>query len=170
MDAKVQELIEKRIEELKAQKEHKRKEHLIKLGLTSEDNERRVANWQEKGAVWDDETRQYYIIKPRPIEVTDDEYSEICKYYPEPEKESQSTDVQFDDYGAENTLKIIAVIVLIVGILGSIILFMQQIVGEIEGGVAGAIALFLGSLISWALMKCISNISRTLKEIKGKIK
>ncbi len=84
--------------------------------------------------------------------------------------------------GAENTLETIAVTVLILGILASIIClfticFIQDpkydyIESKIfnPSGFATTIAILLSSITTWGLLKVISNISKTLKEINKKMK
>lgn len=87
---------------------------------------------------------------------------------------------------AENTLYKIAAIVLWVGIIGTVYcLFTLTTTKVIDptyhysihydtifnpSGLAISVGVFLSTLISWALLKVIANISITLKEINSKIK
>ena len=93
-----------------------------------------------------------------------DPYTE---YYPEEENDTAKNDT----YGAENTLKTIAGIILGLGIIAIFI----SIISVFATGmpfitVLGIIILFLIILGSWALLRCFANISITLKEIKARIK
>ena len=87
-----------------------------------------------------------------------------------------------DDNSAENTLKAIATIVLVCGIIAAIIcLFTVAFIQDPEyhytskkifnpAGFATTIMVLLSSLISWGFLKVLANISLTLKEINNKTK
>ena len=84
MNPKVQELLDKKIAEKKEEELKRRNEHLISLGLVDTDNiEKIYVKTQIIGSKIDNENNQFYIEKYNAIEVTDEEYKEICKYYPE---------------------------------------------------------------------------------------
>lgn len=124
-------------------------------------------NWDNSPECrWDQEKNKYYKEIAVPIEVTDEEYEEICKYFPE-----NNVPVDNASYGAENTLKTMATIILAIGLLSALVL-----VFLIFGGVLPPIAflydiiLFLTVLAFWAILRCFANISVTLKEINAKIK
>lgn len=71
MNPKVQEILDKK----KAEELQRRNEHLISLGLVDEE--------KSSSIVYDEENQLSYDIENFAIEVTDEEYAEICKYYPE---------------------------------------------------------------------------------------
>ena len=89
---------------------------------------------------------------------------------------------RFDDNSAENTLKVIATIVLVCGIIAAVIcLFTVAFIQDPEfhytskkifnpAGFATTIMVLLSSLISWGFLKVLANISLTLKEINHKTK
>lgn len=170
MNPKVQELISKKQEEIKKEKLEKREHHLIKLGLTANTKRVYFDNWTNSpDCKYDEEKKKYYEETAGALEVSDEEYNEICKYFPE-ENDDEPTTESISN-GAENTLKTTAGIILIIGVLslfaGIIIVLAEElpIITLID-----IVKFFLTTLISWAIMRCIANISITLKEIKSKIK
>lgn len=169
MNPKVEDLISKKQEEIKQAKQERREKHLIKLGLTAEGTKRKYMEYYTNSpdCKWDEDKKMYYIGTAVPIEVTDEEYAEICKYYPEEENDTAKNGT----YGAENTLNTIAGIILGLGIIATFI----SIISVFATGmpfitVLGIIILFLIILGSWALLRCFANISITLKEINARIK
>lgn len=88
-------------------------------------------------------------------------------------------------FAAENTLNVIAGIILWVGILCTIVCLFTittrkamygTSIYDMEchrvfnlGGLVVSIGVFLSTLTSWALLKVMANISRSLKEINSKI-
>lgn len=85
-----------------------------------------------------------------------------------------------DDNSAEETLKTIATITLVVGIIASLILFFT--VCWVENpmsyshkmmfnpiGFGTMVMVLVSSVISWATLKVFANISMTLKDIKNKM-
>lgn len=168
MNEKVEELISKRKEELRKQSLKRRNQHLVDLGLVSEKSTRQYFDtWQNTSdCKWDEEKKKYYVGVEVPLEVTDEEYAEICKYFPE-----NTSMVEFETFGAEVTLKTIASIILIVGILASLILISMTISGEFPPiVVVYAILVLITSLSFWAAFRCFANISISLKKINSKIK
>ena len=87
-----------------------------------------------------------------------------------------------DENSAEKTLATIADIILIVGIIVTVICLFTLCFVEVPksmyrtekkfspSGFATTVMVLFSSLISWSVMKVLSNISLTLKEINGKIK
>lgn len=168
MNPKVEELISKKQEEIKKEKQKKRENHLIRLGLTTGIQRKYMEHYTTSpDCKWDEEKQMYYIDSAVAMEVSDDEYAEICKYYPEEEIGV----VKSETYGAENTLKTIAGIILGLDILAIFVIIITVLVTAMPFiTILYAIILFLVILGSWALLRCIANISITLKEIKAKIK
>ena len=169
MNPKVEELISKKQEEIKSEKQKKRENHLISLGLTTDVTQRKYLEYYTNSpdCKWDEEKQMYYIGSAVAIDVTDEEYAEICKYYPEEEIGV----VKNETYGAENTLNTIAGIILGIGIVATFVLIITVFAtGMPFITILYAVILFLTILGSWALLRCFANMSITLKEIKAKIK
>lgn len=100
---------------------------------------------------------------------------------PEVQKEdSQNTDSS--NNSAENTLTVIANVVLVCGILASVICLFTIVWVRNPAytyidkymfnpsGFATTIMIVMSSLISWSFMKVLANISLTLKDINKKMK
>lgn len=169
MNPKVEELISKKQAEIEKKRLERRENHLIRLGLTTDGTQRKYMEYYTNSpdCKWDEEKQMYYIGSAVAIDVTDEEYAEICKYYPEEEIGV----VKNETYGAENTLKTIAGIILGIGIIATLVLIITVFAtGMPFITTLYAIILFLVILGSWALLRCFANISVTLKEIKAKIK
>lgn len=76
-----------------------------------------------------------------------------------------------EDNSAENTLKLYATIVLVIGIIASVIFFFMIFL-PIEFsymGIFGAISVLIPTILTWSVIKVFVNISLTLKEINKKI-
>ncbi len=87
---------------------------------------------------------------------------------------------------AENTLNVIAVVVLWVGIIGTIFCLCTLTTTKVvdptyhysihydtifnPGGLAISIGVLLSCVTTWAVLKVMVNISKTLKEINSKMK
>ncbi len=169
MNAKAQELIDLKIAEVKAKKEEAKRKHLVELGLV-EGIERVYSDTYTYGAdtKYDEERKQYYVEVPQAIEMSDEEYAEICKYYPESVNDAGGG--ADEEYAAENTLKTIATLCLVVGALAAAICLIIVIDEELPGTILVGVAVaFLAILEAWALLRCIGNISTTLKQIKAKM-
>lgn len=91
-----------------------------------------------------------------------------------------SKDVRID-LSAENTLKTIAVVILVIGIIATLVLLVT-IVWVDSGrysystdivfnpaGFATTLAVFLSTLISWASLRVLADISINLKKINSKV-
>jgi len=88
-----------------------------------------------------------------------------------PKAETPKAESSSDD-SAESTLNVIAYITLIVGILAAVLyFFISAGIGEITSVVLGeAFKIIFTSVVAWAVMRVLANISLTLKEINFKIK
>lgn len=87
-----------------------------------------------------------------------------------------------DENSAEKTLSTIADIILVVGIIVTVICLFTLCFVEVPksmystktefspSGFATTVMVLFSSLISWSVMKVLSNISLTLKDINNKIK
>lgn len=175
MNPKVQELIAKRQEEIKAAKLSKRNEHLARLGLAEGIKKTYVDNytiWDPKYK-YDHAAEKYYIeTYEKAIDITDEEYDELCKYFPEDEDNVTSCSNNEEPKRAENTLRAIANFILGTGILCSIVyvIFVISAKLPVMSYLISVILLFMACLVSWAILKCIADMSATLKEIKAKMK
>lgn len=126
MNAKVEEFLKIKKDELKKKELEQKNAHLISLGLIDESKSRNgivyLDGWDgTQECKWDAEKQQYYkgAKVSSPIDVTDEEYQEILKYAPinggtKTPKESETT--------WANAIKIIANILLALNIIGGIIL------------------------------------------------
>lgn len=82
-----------------------------------------------------------------------------------------------DDNSAENTLSTIATIVLIFGLIATLVCLFTLTSIEVGYhkefnpiGLGYTVMVLMSTLISWSVMKVLSNISLTLKDLNGKIK
>lgn len=168
MNKKIEELISGRKEELRSQTMERRRRHLIDLGLLSDKSTLQYFDtWQNlPDCKWDEEKKKYYVGVAVPLEVTDEEYAEICKYFPESEENGER-----QGFGAENTLNIMASVLLAVGVLGALVVLVLVISEGLPGIMllCSVLPLVIG-LSTWATLKCFVNISVTLKLINAKIK
>lgn len=80
--------------------------------------------------------------------------------------QSESVNVQSNEvsYGAESTLEILSYVVLVCGVICLIGAFADDSTAPFY------IAAFISSLIFWAAMRVLANISRSLKDIKSILK
>ncbi len=169
MDAKVKEFIEAAKTKEREIFEKERDKHLISLGLVNENESTREYS-EYSGSVynkWDEEKKMYYYERPVPIKVSDEEYEEIKKYSTKKVVE----EVELDN-GAESFLSVVNVIGLIVGIIATVGLLIAAADSYRGGGVyvLAAAAVLMVSLISWAVVKVVLNMSNNLHKINSKLK
>lgn len=128
MNGKVQEFINKMIEEQKGEELKQREEYLISLGLIDEEKTKREIVYLDiwdgtKDCKFDNEKNKYYkeSFVPAAIKITDEEYQEILKYAPKGqekvEKVKESTKTTW-----ANAINITATIFLVLNIIGALIL------------------------------------------------
>lgn len=164
MNAQVQEFLNIRNVSSEERKRKRREKHLIKLGLIQE-NKIILDEWDgSANCKYDNETGKYIKGTVKAIDVTDEEYAEICKVCPEDEEKHEQTETEAK---AENILNIIATLYLAAGIILGVLLLVAGISGE--GGTTHflwAVVCLLNSSLVWALLRCFANISTTLTEIK----
>lgn len=177
MNDKVQQLIEKKIKEqeqakLKSEEDRKarRDQHLVALGLHGDKQENiwtthRVSQSQYYSA----ERNMFYSFGYKPLELTDEEYAELCKYYPENGGFDKKESV-IENTASEKTLKTVAGIVLGLGIIFCLILVIVAF--SFDMGILAFLAIpcLLSILSTWALYRCITNMSFTLRQIDRKLK
>lgn len=144
----------------------RRKEHLQSLGLVTQKKVKQYCtkDWSDKqreeyGFVNQDEKGFFkYKMKTVDIDISDEEYEEICKYCPPGTITLGKKTVATENY-AETVAIITAYVFLTLGIIASIIL-LGIAISEAEWlwvGVAVCVLLF--SLITWALSLVFVNIS-----------
>ncbi len=126
---------------------------------------------------WDNEKKQYYGYKKTPVEVSDEEYNEILEYIT-----CKENSEPHENNTAESTIKTVATIILIFGIISSILCFFTLSFQKLPrehysftedtvfnpSGLVIAITVLLTSIATWAIMKVLANISITLKKIDSK--
>jgi len=83
MKEQVENLLRNEKERIIASEKQKKEEHLISIGLIDEGTRTRVyqSSWSDS-ATYDEEKKTYYKESFGAVEVTDEEYAEICKYFP----------------------------------------------------------------------------------------
>lgn len=176
MNEKIENLIKQEQERLDAEKKQIREEHLISLGLVDQTKtERKYLNGFDKSALWDETRRLYYIEKAIPLDITDEEYIEVCKYFPPNSTPNEATT-------AEKALNVIATIVLILGIIGTVICsfsivfvdsgrytYSEDIVFNPIGFVT-TLGVLLISLTIWSILRIFSEIATNVRQSNNKIK
>ncbi len=172
MNEKVKTLIEKRKAELEENKQKERDKHLISLGLIDESkNERHYISYHHASAKYDREKRMHYI-PGSVLDISDAEYEEICKYFPPVEKT-----IQIEPTSAEKTLSVIATIILVVGILGSLISLVTLAFPDEYGntsdsfslmGFAISISILISTLITWSFLKVFCEMAANIRQGKSK--
>ena len=181
MKKEVEDLLKKGQEQKNAFEKQKRDKHLISIGLIDKEKASRIYSGHYYSTsefnLHDPEKKQSYKEVFGALDVTDEEYAEICKYFP-PKSTTTQTKLKSTQQSAtaEETLSLIAGIVLAIGIVVSAILLLigVRMVIEYEYGgwlfLLGIPIILLPSITTWAFTKVFSNISLTLKEINKKVK
>lgn len=123
-----------------------------------------------EGVKYDAEKDIYYRGGAVAIDVTDEEFEEIKKYAPKKEKIEQIGDVPLDN-SAEQFLGVLNVISLVICCIAAFILIVAGMDSYRERYLIGVgIGLAVFSLIYYACMKVVLNISNNLHKINSKIK
>ena len=170
MDTKVKEFLDAAKAKEREAFEKKRDEHLISLGLVNEGESVReyADNYNYVFNKWDEEAKKYYREKLVAISVTDEEYEEIKKYSA---TNAVAAKEELEN-GAEKFLAVINGISLTIGIIASVALMFVAADSYRNGGyfLLASVAILLMSLVSWAIVKVILNISNNLHKINSKLK
>ena len=173
MSSRVQELINLERERLNSAKKQERDNILISLGLIDEEKfiRKDYNHYDPKfpSRKFDETRKVYFDEVPAPMSVTEEEYEELCRYFPKEIKQFEGSTSE------ENTLNVIAVITLILGLICSLILFFT-IAFETDRwgtefnitGFAIALSVMLYTILTWALLRVISNISINIRELNDK--
>lgn len=174
MNERVQLLIDKRKKELDEERKNRREKYLIELGLYKEEKE---TIWSEKVEMtpewkYDSEKAGYYkeVVRKKAIDISDEEYDTLCKFYPETvygnnEVDSDHTeDIAPVNCKTERALIVLSKVILIGGMLTAVVLIAFYYVS-----LSDVISLLFIIFVSWALLRCLADMSITLKEIKKKL-
>lgn len=166
MHPKVEEFLQKaKEEELK-----NRQKKLIELGLYEKVECDGTNGFHACNRVWNQE-RQCYELKHYThvaIDVSDEEYEEILNANANANANANNT--RRSD-GAESILGILNVITLILGIAAGFICLIIGVNNYGSGSlIISGICITIISIISWAALKVILNISNNLHQINSKLK
>ena len=174
MDELVQDYLEKAKTAVAAEESKKRNKHLISLGLYH--TERVYGPYGGKFLLYDKEQKRHYYEKKIPVEVTNEEYAEICKYasrnkveedIPEEPKVKEVSNSAERILGGFNTfLLCVNILMAIVVLVGAISTGEMMPVGM---AILVAILIVAGAILVWATVKVCLNISNNLHEINAKI-
>ena len=168
MNEKAQKFIDEAKAAQRAKFELERDELLVELGLVEEDRVYSEDAFKHRHFQYDVDKRMWYYVEP--ISVTDEEFEEIKKWNKSTES-TESTKEHLIDNGAEKFLGVCNTIFLVICIIATIVLLITAM-SVYEGGVYLVIglALLFISLIFWASVKVVLNISNNLHRINSKIK
>ena len=175
MKQQIENLVGNEKERINASEKEKREKHLISLGLIDEEKRKtsRVEcdEWKESYE-YDSEKQKYYTETVEALNVTDEEYAEICKYFPAVD---EKVNVSFEGSGVK-TLNgfgtfffIIASIATLVALIGFIMYLANDMDyrSEMENAMIGLslassfLSLAIGSFAGGAICKGLSTISKT---------
>ncbi len=168
MDTKVKEFLDAAKAKEREAFERKRDEHLISLGLIDEESEvvREYSSYYStRFEKWDVDKKLYYYDRKQPVKVTDEEYEEILKY----STKNEIKEIEIDN-GAEKFLSVMNVINLAIGIFAAVFLIFVALDGNGGYYFLASVVILLTSLISWAIVNVVLNISNNLHKIKSKQK
>lgn len=185
MNPIVEQWLQAQKEAQSASKKAKREKHLIEIGLIDKNRSRYTdfnGNTLTKEKYDSFIAAGYTVYEQKEaLEVTDEEYAEICKYAPE-----KSITDGVADRAAERGIANFANAVKIIGVILWIIL---ALIGFIVGlvvadsswefsvglfiayffcGVFSGFICWLGCYLTWAVLKVFTNISNTLYRIEAK--
>ena len=159
--------VERFLQKAKAEELKERQKKLIELGLYEAIEVDGQNGYDSYEWVWNNEKGisepKYY--KRYDIDISDEEYEEILKYYPN----TNSTPISDS---AESILEVLNVITLIFGIATGFICFIIGVIGQYGSSylIISGICIAIISIISWTVLKVILNISNNLHQINSKLK
>ena len=175
---RVESLLRDEKERIIASDKQKRDNHLISIGLIDKAKTNRIysgeTGYDPYNNTYDEEKKKFFSEALVALEVTDEEYEEICKYF-SPTLTQTQKEILKTATAAENTLNVIAIIVLVCGIIGALIcLSTIAFVGRYNDfepiGFVVSIGVLLTSLITWAILRIICEIAINLRQINNKAK
>ena len=173
MKEKVEELIRNEKERIIASEKQKRDDHLISLGLIEEGKMNRIYQDEfSQEAIYDKEKEKYYTESAVALDVTDEEYSEICKYFPTVDKEIKinykgSGVKTLDGFGT--FFFVIASLAALVAVIGFIMYLANDMDSrsEMEYAMIGLslassfLPIAIGSVAGGAICQGLSTIAKT---------
>ena len=176
VSAFIEEQKQKKLEEFN----RKKNEHLIELGLVDEIHTKPKEYLEGTASQWYREMHGYihcdekgwYKNTPLALNVTDEEYEEICKVCPPKNEKDNNTDIKLEKkYSssnlAEGVVKIFAWFDFIVSIIAFfallVISFDSYKFNWISFGIG--VGVLLSTIITWALPLVLVNISQKLDNL-----
>jgi len=172
MNDKVDNLIKQEKERLLSLKQQMRDNHLISLGLIDESKTfRKYQNYFSESAKLDEENQKFYTESVGALDVSEEEYAEICKYFP---PKFQKNEILNNPTGSEKTLNIIAIICLVCGIICTLIflgiLAFVDKYGDFGDGfnITGfmiSLGVLLISLTIWSILRVFSQIASNVRQM-----
>lgn len=162
MNPKVKEFIEAARAKERTKFEEERDAHLISLGLIKETVRKYSDEFGGGFDHYDKDLKKYYNEFPVPEKVTDEEYEEI--------KRITGIETKEINNGAEKLLDGINTALLIIGIFATIILAFAAFTNPEEGYFIAAIVVLSTTVVSWAMVRVLLNISNNLHQINSKLK
>jgi hypothetical protein len=172
MNDKVDNLIRQAKESKKQEEIIARENHLRSIGLIDENKTTRAyANYYSESSKFDQDKGLYYKEVVGVIDVTDEEYEQICKYFP-----PKIEEVELIKTDAEKTIGTIAfvnlccgIIISVMGVIYSLYCF-ANLIDHAPLVFFITIMIFLSTMITWAIMTIIRDISINIRQIASKIK
>lgn len=164
MNEQVAQLIERLKEQSQEDAKKAKREHLYSIGFVEKtyvegEHSKEILEKRANGKYrYDAKENRYYIATP--IEVTDEEYAEICRYAP-PKPKQEKRNEERGEVGI-GTLGVIGVIILILGIISAIAMVSEDMV-------IAALATFASCGITCAFMVTLGKMLEVQKAIKRKI-
>jgi hypothetical protein len=92
MKEQIENLLRGEKERIIASEKEKRNNHLISIRLIDEGKSSRIYH-AENGDKWDKEKGKWYTENLVALDVTDEEYTEICKYFPPSKIDGKSSKI-----------------------------------------------------------------------------
>ena len=172
MNEKVKNLIQQEKERLDVSKKQMRDKHLMSLGLIDENkSDRKYQDYFSESAIWDSEKQMYYTGTDYALDVTDEEYDEICKYFsPTPEKKVK-VDYQGSGVKTLNGFGTFFFVIASIAVLVAVICFIMYLAMDYSSeranamiGISLASSFFpiaIGAFAGGAICKGLSTIAKT---------
>ncbi|MBD5392348.1 hypothetical protein HDR65_02255 [bacterium] len=200
MNPKVEQWLQAQKAAQAASKRANREKHLIEIGLLKDNS---VRYTDEYGYTLTEEQYNGYIAAgltahktQEALDVTDEEYAEICKYTPEknitdiPPKNITDIPGKNNADGVSNRAErgivkfanvvktigmILWIILALIGLIGGLVVAEASwsfpaglFIAYFFGGVFSGFICWLGCYLTWAVLKVFTNISNTLYRLEAK--
>lgn len=173
MKQQIENLLGKEKQRINASEKEKRDKHLISLGLIDEGKEiRQYVDYYSENFKYDEEKKQYYKDIVVALDVTDEEYLEICKFFPAVD---DKVVVSFEGSGVKtlNGFGTLFFIISSIATLVTVVGFMMYLANdmdyrsEMNNAMVGLslassfLPIAIGSFAGGAICKGLSAISKT---------